>query len=259
MYKATNNIFGGKGKSGFTLIELLVVIAIIALLLAVLLPALTKAKELGKRVVCGANLRQISLAWRTYLDDNDGKFYQGTNDVNITYGGWEGIEYSFLNISRVLNPFLGLPEIVESEEGAKVFKCPADMGGFMNKPLPYFSYKGTSYIMNSLLVGQGRIGTQPSPELRTAINDRLKNLKIDRVDSHSQLVLMGDYGWLNQSQPTVPRMGDWHGREYYHNMAFLDGHVDFLRIRKGLYVTPEYTVLPFKELRGLARQVQVEE
>jgi hypothetical protein len=42
-------------------------------------------------------------------------------------------------------------------------------------------------------------------------------------------------------------------------VAFLDGHVEFIRIRKGLYVTPEYCVLPFAELYGLALKVQMEE
>jgi hypothetical protein len=39
-------------------------------------------------------------------------------------------------------------------------------------------------------------------------------------------------------------------------MAFLDGHVGFLNLRKGIYVADEYTVLPFKELHGLAREIQ---
>lgn len=58
-------------KKGFTLIELLVVIAIIALLMAILMPALSKAKEQGKRAVCQNNLRELFLAWSLYSDDND--------------------------------------------------------------------------------------------------------------------------------------------------------------------------------------------
>ncbi len=57
---------------GFTLIELLVVIAVIALLLAILMPALRKAKGQAQMVACSAQLRQFGLAWNQYADDNDG-------------------------------------------------------------------------------------------------------------------------------------------------------------------------------------------
>jgi len=59
--------------AGFTLIELLVVISIIALLMAVLLPALNKAREHGKRAACLSNLRQLAIAWIMYAQANDDK------------------------------------------------------------------------------------------------------------------------------------------------------------------------------------------
>jgi len=61
-------------EKGFTLIELLVVVAIIAILAAMLLPALSKAREKARQAVCMGNLKQISTGLAMYMDDNDGYF-----------------------------------------------------------------------------------------------------------------------------------------------------------------------------------------
>jgi len=72
---ATRTIVGR--KHGFTLIELLVVISIIALLLAILMPALQRVRQEARAVVCQAHLREWGLAIKMYADDNNGYFMKG--------------------------------------------------------------------------------------------------------------------------------------------------------------------------------------
>lgn len=76
-----------KYKRGFTLIELLVVIAIIAVLMAILMPALNRVKEQGKRIVCESSLKNLQLCWSMYADDNDGKIVNGAGGFHYNNSG----------------------------------------------------------------------------------------------------------------------------------------------------------------------------
>ncbi len=75
-----------RAHAGFTLIELLVVIAIIAILAGMLLPALAKAKETGKRIACINQLHQLALAASMYVDENEGSY--PVRELGQAPGGW---------------------------------------------------------------------------------------------------------------------------------------------------------------------------
>jgi len=101
-------------RRGFTLIELLVVIAIIALLMAILMPVLRKAREQGKDIVCRNNLRQIGLA---------ANFYAGEYSLLIPRSAeWGG------NIKpwfQLFMPFLSQRTVNDDYRNVKIFRCPS--------------------------------------------------------------------------------------------------------------------------------------
>ena len=110
------------------MVELLVVIAIIALLMAILLPALNKAREHGKRAVCLNNVKQLVLAWIMYADDNDGKICAA--NVGHSKFGWVANMQASDTIPEQIEAIKS-GKIYEYCKNIKLYKCPTGVRGEM--------------------------------------------------------------------------------------------------------------------------------
>lgn len=240
----------------FTLLELLVVVAIISLLIAVLLPTLSRARQVSNRSVCLSNLRQLAATWKMYLDDSQGRFLKGVN-TNINYGGIQGGGAAAwgsdpaLPIAKPLNTYLKVEPVASS--GCDVFHCPADDGSPTVRPT-HFQFYGTSYEMNTMMVGPTSLQFppfDPCAPVYYKVNARLPNQAVSSdMSAPSKLILMGDFGWISALTFWDTQRIEWHDRPCSHNLAFMDGHVSFTQLKKGLSTTNEYTRIPFQDLQS---------
>ncbi|HXI72119.1 MAG TPA: prepilin-type N-terminal cleavage/methylation domain-containing protein [Verrucomicrobiae bacterium] len=155
-------------KRGFTLIELLVVIAIIAILAAMLLPALSRAKTRAYRVQCLNNLRQLNLGWIMYADDNQDKLADN-NGGNSSTGNWVLGRVDMAPWNTDLSSITS-GEIYPYLKSAAIYKCPADKR--TTGPAPWTTGVPTlrSMSMNAFM-GLANTGGGSSPNSITPMSN----------------------------------------------------------------------------------------
>jgi len=139
-------------KKAFTLIELLVVIAVIALLMAIIMPALNLARDQGRRAVCLSNMRQVGIALMLYQTE-----YERTPPKTHAVFNYAS-PAAEANVLKLLRPFIGAadPNVV-----VPVYACP----GLRPNPNPAYAptrVSRTGYLVNAVLMGR-RVASIPTP------------------------------------------------------------------------------------------------
>jgi prepilin-type N-terminal cleavage/methylation domain-containing protein len=188
-------------RRGFSLIELLVTISIIAIVAALLLPVLGRAKETARRTCCASNLRQVNVAIRLYADDwNDS--LPVLPEPN-PYPNGVGAYYK-----QLVKGYVGLRGPASLQE--KVFICPSDPTFYKQ-----IGHAFTSYAFNGYEVSEGAI-------------PRITGQRLSAIQQPGKAVLAGEVAAFAG--------GSWHPLVKPNSAAakavisFADAHVAFVRI-----------------------------
>jgi prepilin-type N-terminal cleavage/methylation domain-containing protein len=205
-----------KPAPAFTLLELLVVIGIVAVLAALLLPVLSRAKSKAQRTGCAGNLKQIGLGVRLYSDDSSDTAPKTPWTTN--------------SASKYLDGATAFKKLLELHTATNLFRCPADTfyfaygtnpsGGLVKQPLHQQAFsEHSSYGFNGgqmTIFGTNTLGIGG----RKLSSIRLPNETILVTD----LAAFFPWSW-HQPVPGAPFVPD--ARNV---VSFVDGHVDYIKI-----------------------------
>ncbi len=210
-------------KRAFTLIELLVVIAVIGILAALLLPAISTAKNYAKRTTCLNNLKQISLGVHMYADDHDNVLTlvstNHTPSVWMDYKNW-------------MKSYVGLKG--DSSPQDTLFACPADAFYYREGTADSIVFQSlhsqSNYNYSSYAFNAGNIRDDPP---FTNSFPGIAGRKLTSIKNPSKTILVAEwpaltpYSW---HQPQKLPSGKYGVNDSKNMVSFVDGHVNYIKI-----------------------------
>jgi prepilin-type processing-associated H-X9-DG protein len=247
----------------FTLLELLAVFAIVAILAAILLPALAGARERSRGIYCLNNTRQLTLAWQLYADDHDsllpynlvmsGTYQAGAFRTNINWVNnvmtWD-LSSDNTNLATITQA--GLGNYVVDVTG--IYHCPSDTTLSGMQRLAGWSQRLRSYSMNAMV---GNPGTNTSSTVNVNNPGYKQFLKIEQMPRPTDIFVfldehpdsIDDGNFLNREASTTGwgmnsvTINQWHDLPAsYHNrsgaFSFADGHAGLHRWLRSSTIVP---------------------
>jgi prepilin-type N-terminal cleavage/methylation domain-containing protein/prepilin-type processing-associated H-X9-DG protein len=203
--------------NAFTLIELLVVIAIIAVLMAILLPALHRAKEQGQRATCLSNVKQLTLAWILYAQDNEDRIVNASTFFSRTgEPAWIGAKWQFTGTPEEQRKNLMDGVLYKYCNNVDIYRCPTGIRGEVLTYAIVDALNGATSIPGTTNLMIKRLSQIKQQSERFVFIDEGK------ISPDSWTVYYDRESWWDL--PTV-RHGDGT------NFSFVDGHSEYWKWR----------------------------